>query len=348
MFEARIFKTGEIVTAQDVFDGKYDRHEDFVDVEEDFKVRFWKGAKNHGKPHFKLYLSLEDYKNLTDEQKSRYDILRNQRHYQESLWHREWESRFEPFAKIEKTIVNPNTSRRKRADAFYEETNTCIEFQHSFIDYDFEERNEFYRELGINTIWLYDLTHLNVKAAQDGSCQILEDNAKGFFRIAENSLNLLLNRVYIQAKDGLIYQVPALFRKEIDGDLKSTIRYFYPTSISTVYEFIEAVKNDKSNTKTTKINQITCQSIHSLWKPEFYKMVVCNNEEGYTILVCEDQNKRGIMQRDFTFPSVIVFRYVDWKYNHYELRSQTFYRLKSDTANKPVWSLIRGYVKDSV
>ena len=75
MKEARIFKTGEIVSAQDVFDGKYDRHENFVDVEEDFKVLYWNGAKNHGKPHFKLYLSLEDYNNLTDEQKQLLDDI---------------------------------------------------------------------------------------------------------------------------------------------------------------------------------------------------------------------------------------------------------------------------------
>lgn len=340
MFTARLFRTGEIISAQEVFDGKYDRHENFVDVEEDFRVRYWKGAKNHGKPHFKLYLSLEDYKKLSDEQKSRFDILSKQRHFQESPWHKEWESKVESFADTEKTIKNINTGKRKRADAFYQETNTCIEFQHSFIDYDFEERNAFYRELGINTIWLYDLTHLHVKPLNDGTYHIVEDNAKGFFRIAENPENLKNNKVFIQAKGGLIYQVPALYRKEIDNDLKSTIRYFYPTSINTESEFIEKIKNNEFNKLLSKINGIVCQSLHSLWKPGYYQMVANNVEEGYSILVCEDRNKKGEMERDFTYPSVIIFRYVNWKYNHYEIRSQTRYRLKSDTANKPVWSLL--------
>ncbi|MBQ6478513.1 MAG: hypothetical protein IJI44_04000 [Erysipelotrichaceae bacterium] len=345
MFIARIFKTGEIITAQDVFDGKYDRHEDFVDVEEDFKVLYWKGAKNHGRPHFKLYLSLEDYKKLSDEQKSRFDILREQRHFQESLWHKEWENKFDSFAEIEKTIKNPNTNRRKRADAYYEKINTCIEFQHSFIDYDFEERNEFYKELGINTIWLYDLTHLHVNEMDDGSYQILEDNAKGFFRIAENPENLKNNKIFIQTRGGLIYQVPALYRKPIDNDLKSTIRYFYPTCIITESEFIERIKNNGINKQITRINGIVCQSIHSLWKPEYYQMVVNNVEEGYSILVCEDRNKKGKMEKDFKFPSVIIYRYVTWKNNHFEIRNKTRYRLKSDTANKNVWSLIYGYSK---
>jgi len=187
MDKARVFGSGEIISAQDVLDGKYSRYENFADIEEDFRVRFWKGAKNHGKAHFKLYLSLEDYNRLSPEQKTRYDILSQQRHYQESPWHREWENKFSLFAEVEKTITNDETNRRKRANAFQKETNTCIEFQHSFIDFDFEDRNAFYKELGIKTIWLYDLTHLRVISGDDGSYQILEDNAKGFFRVAENN-----------------------------------------------------------------------------------------------------------------------------------------------------------------
>ena len=345
MDKARIFGTDIEVFAQEVFDGKYSRYENFVDTEEDFRVRYWKGAKNHGKPHFKLYLSLEDYNNLTDEQKSRYEILRNQRHFQESLWHREWESKFQSFAQVEKTIKNPNTNKRKRADAFYQPTNTCIEFQHSFIDYDFEERNQFYRELGIRTIWLYDLTHLNVVPLADGAYQILEDNAKGFFRIAENKENLKNNFVFIQAKNGLIYQVPELFRKEIDNELKSTIRYFYPSSISSESEFIEKIKNNEFRNRITRIRGIDCRSLYDLWKPEFYQMVANNVEEGYTILICEDRKRPGIMERDAIYHSVIVYRYVNWKYTRFEFMSQTRYRLGYEKAEKQVWSLIQGYYK---
>ena len=126
----------------------------------------------------------------------------------------------------------------------YADTKTCIEFQHSYISFHFEEKNEFYRALSLQTVWLYDLSDSNVRPCADGSIDILEDNARGFFRISENTLNLRDNFVYIQVKSGKIYRVTELERRETSLDLKSTIRYFWPSEVYEEQEFVTAIQNN--------------------------------------------------------------------------------------------------------
>ena len=82
MDRARIFETGDRVFAQEIKDGKYSRHENYVDEEENFRAVYVKASKGHGAPYFRLYLSREDYNKLSQEQKTRYGILCEQRHYQ--------------------------------------------------------------------------------------------------------------------------------------------------------------------------------------------------------------------------------------------------------------------------
>ena len=228
MKRARLFKNGKeiIVSADDVKAGLYERSYEFVDLEENFKVIYVKAAKCGGGPYFRLYYNREDYQKMSEEQKSKYDILSNLRHWQNGPWHNEWQDRLSSFTVIEKYVKNQETGKYKFADSFYEKGNLIIELQHSFIDRDFEERNEFYNKLGYKTIWLYDLPNSTVK--YDGKyIEILEDNARGFFKIAENPDNLKDNLVFIQIKNDKIYRVRELQRKEINNDkLKSSIRYF--------------------------------------------------------------------------------------------------------------------------
>ena len=258
MEKARLFKEGTIVDAYDVYEGRFSSNSDFVDVEEDFRVTYCKRSKckkegEPGRPYFRIYLTREEYKKLTPEQKTRLEILRTQRHYQESEWHRNWEDAFEEFAEIEKTIINPDTRRRKRADAYIDDLKLAIEFQHSFINYDFEDRNAFYKELGIKTVWIYDLTNQNVQN-EDGKYYILENNAKGFFRIAENDENLKNNIVFIQAKDGMLYRIDALRRKHIIDEKQSTIREFDPVQIITPEELIKLLRNNDLSSFDSKDN----------------------------------------------------------------------------------------------
>ena len=181
MFYAKLFDSEEIVSARDVHDGKIDRKCEFVDIEDEFRVIYIKAAKANGRPHFRLYLSREDYNNLSEEKKTRYDILSKMRHYSETGWHMKWKERFLGFAEIEKYTKNEKTGKYKYADVLYEKAKTCIEIQHSFIGNDFETRNSFYKELGYRTIWLYDLTSLTAKPIENGMYQILENNSKGDF-----------------------------------------------------------------------------------------------------------------------------------------------------------------------
>jgi hypothetical protein len=148
------------------------------------------------------------------------------------------------FCRIEWTIPNKETKRWKIADAYYADMKTCIEFQHSYISFHFEEKNEFYRRLSLQTVWLYDLSRSNINACADGSIEILEDNARGFFRISENADNLRDNFVYIQVKSGKIYRVTELGRRETSQSLKSTIRHFLPSEIFEEQEFVTAIQNN--------------------------------------------------------------------------------------------------------
>ena len=374
MKTARLFKDGTIVDAYDVFSGKVSRYNDFVDVEEDFRVVYWGGAKHKqgepGRPHFKIYLSRDEYKRLSPEQKTRLQILKDQRHYQESEWHREWEDIFEEFAAIEKTITNEITKKRKRADAYLSSSNVCVEFQHSFINYDFEERNRFYKELGIKTVWVYDLTSQNVKN-EDGTYTVLENNAKGFFRIAEDPDNLKNNIVFIQAKDKQLYLVKELRRKEIEGEKKSTIREFEPKCILVPNEFVECMRdgdfsfeeNEKeifdliemfipspSETKNVNIQYVPqskakneLKSVKSWWSPYYYFMILFNPSTNKYIRI-EKGTKRGEMETIGKW-NHILYQEVKWdsRTRKYTLINQNKYQMSWEEANDACWELVRGF-----
>ncbi len=283
MQKAMIFGTENELTAEDVAAGIYDRHEEFVDPEYNFRVLFVSKAKNNGRPHFRIYLSRDEYAALSTERRSKYDYLSKLRHFQESQWHYDWENAFS-FCKLEHYFRDSN-GNRKRADVFYEEKNIILEFQHSYIDTDFEERNAFYKSLGKTIVWLFDLHCSKVVENSDGAVDILEDNAIGFFRVAENPDNLKDNIVFIQPKHGMIYRVNALHRRESNHPNKSTIRYFDKHEVFTEEEFINYIKAGAD----------TYKSLDDLWSPTF-KAMIAKNKDGKTIKVIH--NGKGGIYRD--------------------------------------------------
>lgn len=337
MKEARIHDENleRIVSADEVLAGSVSKDHDFVDVEYNFRVTFVRGAKNHGGPYFRLYWSLEDYKKYSPEQKERYDILRGMNHFAESQWHREWEEKVEGFAKTEKVIKNPETGKYKRADAFIDEHKLCIEFQHSYIAFDFRERNEFYSALGYKIVWLYDLSKHSAKTTEEGYIQVLEDNARGFYRVAEEEKDLTDHPVFIQVKGGIIYKVTKLYRKEIEGEKKSTIRYFYPDAIFTEEEFIQALR---TNDERLFVLEKKIDSIYNLWDKECSRMVFENTETGKQIII---YGKNGEMNEDFATGCITYqFVYFDYKTHWYSIKSQKFYNLGHSDAHKKVWKVL--------
>ena len=119
MKEALIFgeKEERLVSAMDIKNGFISKDHEFVDPEYEFKVIYVKGAKNGGMPHFRLYLSREDYNQLSPERKNKYDILRKMTYYKQSAWHSEWEEVLSHHMVIEKQIKDPETKKYKKADA---------------------------------------------------------------------------------------------------------------------------------------------------------------------------------------------------------------------------------------
>ena len=325
------------VSAEEIKDGIYSRYEEFVDPKyEEFKVQYVKGAKNSGGPYFRLYFSYEEYKKKFPDRADRYEIVANMRRYRESKWHRKWKENLSDFCSIEKYIKNPTTDKWKYADAFYDVTQTCIEFQHSYINWDFEERNEFYTSLSINTVWLYDLPNANTRQNEDGNIEILEDNARGFFRISENPENLEKYRVYIQVKSGEIYRVNELLRHSSSTDRKSTIRYFHPTEIYTEEEFINAIKNNSIGQYESQSSE-TPKTIQELWNKNYTSMIVENIENGDVIQI--NRNQYDETFRDYS-TGCIKYIYVDDKFGYnqsFEEKKQ--YRLSHEKEKRAIWIL---------
>ena len=319
-----------LVSADDVKNGKYSRNDEFVDPEYEFKVQFVKGARNNGGPYFRLYYSYEEYKELYPGRASRYEIVANMRRYEESQWHKGWKEKFASFCNIEKCIKNPETKKWRFADAFYEKTKTCIEFQHSYIALDFEERNEFYSKLSINTVWLYDLPGANARIDEDGNVEILEDNARGFFRISETPDNLKKHKVYIQMKSGKIYRVRDLLRKDSSTNHKGTIRYFKPTEIYTEDEFIEAVKSDTMG--------LCPKTLHELWDTDYTFMIVKNIEQNVEIFINRDNKNE--MYRNYNHGNCIEYKYVDSTYEHQSLEKKSTYYLPHKEEYRLIWIFI--------
>ena len=90
--------------------------------------------------------------------------------YDLSPWHTEWQSRF-PKENQEVKLVLGDT--RHRADVLIDRT--VVEFQHSIMPAaDFDDRNNFYSNLGYKVVWLFDLSELfekgelSYKAEQNG------------------------------------------------------------------------------------------------------------------------------------------------------------------------------------
>lgn len=333
MKTALIFRNNEEpieVTAEDVKNGLYSRDTQFVDTKYEQKVQYVCRAKNNGGPYFRLYISYEDYKNMYPDRPSREDFLKFKRRFSETQWHQEWKNKFSHFCEIEKHIKNHETNKWKYADAFYSKTQTCIEFQHSYIAMDFEKRNEFYSNLSIDTVWLCDLPYAEDKNAADGNIEILEDNTWGFFRISENPDNLLNHKVYIQVKSGKIYRVKELLRRESSTELKSTIRYFVPTEIYTENEFIEAVK-------TNRIGSFA-KTLHELWSARYKWMIVKNIETNKTIFInCNNKNE---MYRNFKKSNCIQFKYTDDIYGHQPLEKKKPYHISIIDETRPIWTFI--------
>lgn len=339
MKEALLFRENEesiLVSAEEVKDGLYSRYEEFVDPEYEFKVQFVKGARNNGAPYFRLYYSYEEYKKLYPDRADRYEIVANMRHYQESEWHRFWKEAVSDFCSIEKYIKNPNTNKWKFADAFYDKTQTCIEFQHSYIAWDFEERNEFYSALSINTIWLYDLPNANTREDENGNIEILEDNARGFFRISENPDNLKNFRVYIQVKSGLIYRVNELLRRDSNTEQKSTIRLFVPAEIYTEEEFVDAIKY---NTIGAPIDsEEKPKTIQDLWNRNYSWMIIKNIENGDLIRINRNQHDEPF--REFS-TDCIKYVYVDDKFGYNQSSEEKKeYKLSHKKEKQAIWILI--------
>lgn len=340
---ALLFINGErvLVTAEEVKNGKFPPSEyEFVDPEYEYKVQFVCSAKNKGGPYFRLYYSYEDYKKLYPDRADRYKIVADMRRYQECIWHKNWKKDVSHFCIIEKCIRNPKTGKYRFADAYYPALHTCIEFQHSYIALDFEERNKFHYNLGNQVIWLYDLPKASVCDGENGSLEILEDNARGFFRISENPENLKQYPVYIQVKSKMIYRVEELNRLETHSETKSSIRCFRPSETYTPETFIEAIR---SNRIKPPEEQPCLMPLSALWRDNFSNAFVLDAEKDKIIMINRDHN--GHLYRNNS--GCIIYQYAERKGNQFHAVKGYEYPLSKQDENTCKWRLLKYYLKNN-
>lgn len=126
-------------------------------------------------------------------------------HYDMSEWHYSWQNQF-PIKNQE--IVFNNNGKIHRADVFI--NNTIIEFQHSNIsEIEFNDRNEFYKNLGYKVIWIFDVEDRNIEYEWDSYRDMRIFNWKRPIKFLAN-LNCedeFLN-VYLQLKESIWYKQP--------------------------------------------------------------------------------------------------------------------------------------------
>ena len=260
---------GKVVCARDIqnglipYKGFY-----FVDPEYQFRVIFKHRGKNGKSEHFALYLSKEDWNRLEKQydEETRRIILSRLKHEEESQWHKHWKEVF-GFAELEKFIKNIETGRYRRPDVYLAEQKTCLEFQHSFSDKTFLERSQFFDDLGLNVIWLFDLTGIDVIPKGDNAYVIPEDNLKGFFNVAFYPENMSNYAILFQARDKKIYLIDALEhlgKYEIPhnglvAELNSSVRLIHPLCIYSEDSFVKAVVSGDNELRSLAYLEATSQ-----------------------------------------------------------------------------------------
>ena len=239
---ARMIRDFGLYTAQDVFEHHLEQ-EEFIIPDKQYSLKYVSPFTRKGrrdscsdgfdKPrvevsaYFKKVLSLDDYRatyGINESLKNIEHII----HSNESEWHNSWKERVKDFCEIEKRFYPNNIpikSGYKIADAYYERTNTVIEFQKSFDD-EALTKCRFYSDKGIKLIWLFYLQTLSV-FEDKGLYKIREDNYYHFFRIEKLMSNFYDNNVvFIQDKNNRIYHIKALGRAKTNTELEGTVRYF--------------------------------------------------------------------------------------------------------------------------
>ncbi len=136
----------------------------------------------------------------------------NSHNYDTSPWHNEWQSN---FPKENQEVILALGETKHRADVMIDRT--IVEFQHSIISPDaFDDRNNFYLNLGDKVVWLFDVSELiesrNLHYNQEGDkLRFTWDNPKKtfnkydikgesidlFFQLYDRDENSIVRVVYV-------------------------------------------------------------------------------------------------------------------------------------------------------
>lgn len=346
MDKALLFKNKKLVNASEVEEGLISKEEEFIDIEENFKVVFVKRSIDNKKAHFRYLVSKDEYLKLSEDKKILYDFLVSSfKHKEEDEWYKSWIDKFSHFAKTNFYIKNEETNKHKFADVFIKENNLCIELEKNYIRNYFDEKNLFFSSLGYKTIWLFDLTNKEIKKIKNNYIEILEGKSKAFFNLMDETRSFKDFHVFIQTKDKMIYKVERLEENNSSNNSNINVNKSYSKIRRFKYmisfnedSFIKAIKD---NNKDLFIKEsVYIGSIYDLWDDKYKAMVVeniFNNKE--TIIIYGDDN--GYMYRDFKYFK-ISYKYVTFFKNSgkWFINSNKFYNLNEEKAKRKEWKLL--------
>ncbi len=340
IFWGRMVKDFKLYTAKEVHELSLGK-EEFVTEDNKYaltyvhpyerKGRRDKNSDGNDKPRvkvssfFKRKISLEDYHELYGKDHELLSVG-HKVHYAESEWHATWKERVKDFCKIEKRFYPDGKYQRDGytiADAYYEETNTVIEFQKSFDD-EALKKTDVYKKQNVRLIWLFYLPILEVYEVND-VYNLREDNFFHFFRITDSTPDFYENNiVFVQDKNDKIYLVNDLKRVEANSELQATVRYFdKDLFFETPNDFVDWLKKDWKNSEYYRKNKViddvsTLQVILETFNDTDVKKVYLQDiskpdKYGRPLIYCFYKEKsKFIMDKDGRYGSIICKIVNNW------------------------------------
>ena len=153
--------------------------------------------------------------------------------------------------------------------------------------------------------------------------------------------NLKKYPVFIHAKDGRIYLVKELGRKETNDPQKATVRVFRPAGIFSEDDFVEGIKRmdprflSESFASTLQPEK---KSIFELWDKRYYRMVVEEVDKGKYLAFYGD--RKGEIKKNYETMNIHAkYMKLNEDSGRYRVDSD-WYDVGSARANAKNWILL--------
>lgn len=263
-------------------------------------------------------------------------------HYCKTEWHCDWQKRF-PVDCMERVLEYKGN--KHIADVLVDKY--VVEFQHSPISLEeFNERNEFYTQLGYKVIWVFDLT----EEYDDGRFAQDSFESEWYYKWS-NPKKLFKEMIFADVKATMFIQLG----DDDDGEScvleRITSIYHEGKHISTsknnaltIKEFVDMIGEnsedvfEKPKPAPAPDSITNCKSVVGLWKESYSSMIIKNKHNSNVIRVF---GKEGHLVRDYQTGRIRCrYQYLD-KYTGFYKDKDGFYNVFDE--DKEIWTLVQSF-----